>query len=931
MLRIQNEIHLAAAFEGKPVWDYSEENFQSRGGRAYVNFSGFLAQMELSLGLTGASFTGNSPNRLTHYWKCCKGNMSGNFIASFETDGLAVAGRLLVWRDYLILSGWLAKPVMAGEAPEILKIINSVETQFSAEKGLFEGESDRWIKVWAEVSAEDFLLPETLAGKKLVCHDGRDSITPLYLNIIDRLQSAGMQIEFRKPEVHAVDESSTLAAIQRVLIQTLEGDQPDHIKPEDDGSFQIVEIKERLPLYEYLARLILSTDKKYQFIGSAFGFNESGLRKFGIPAPAGLSGTEVSGLQLPGLVAAPLFLPQDVKSLHAFLSCRPCPIPSGLRWKLRNHLGRNFGFGPQWESTIADWFRKEKEEGNSIWGGLSEEDIRSIIPVSPKPNRNDEATTSALIRIFRIVKKWAGAAERLPEDSPLFDETEAVAENVIRFLESWDDESMSHVKFNRAMKKLAVQKSMPSAERESGSHSLVKNPGGLVGQADDIIWLNFFDTGSGGVSPHTELGTSVHEFLLKDLGERSYFPELPAVIQKREWQNYCRGILQARKKCLLVIPESMALGSGRHPLMSVLNTRLDLLMKRPDTIEEEMEAFGLKNWPWTELDAFPEISKTPYFEMGDPLKSWVRENLLRKNLQSGEWELNTIESPTSLEKLIQKPMKWLLSKLNHFRDSNAIKFDSESLQKGNAFHRLVELVLGIQEADRSETRRRDLLNQAILEKAAFLLLPENRIHLNQFTDDAMDGLAGLMDFISCNGFEVLGVERSFEIQNHPDIPVSSLKGKADLLLQNNDGDKIVIDLKWSSKADKFRTLVKGNDSVQLSVYSLIDEGIQSMAYLVFPEKVLIGGLASWKIPALMNRQPTEPEFTTDNATNTILKLKNSILFRAAELAEGRIETGTGFGTDDLNYRKNQTGRLITQTEEKTEYQTELFTITQHFN
>jgi hypothetical protein len=235
MLRIQNEIHLAAAFEGKPVWDYSEENFQSRGGRAYVNFSGFLAQMELSLSLTGASFTSNSPNRLTRYWKCCKGNMSGNFIASFETDGLAVAGRLLVWRDYLIQAGWSVKPVITENAPEILKIINAVENQFSAEKGLFEGESDRWMKVWAEVSTEDFHLPETLAGKKLVCHDGRDSITPLYLNVIDKLQSAGMQIEFRKPEVHAVVESSTLAAIQRVLIQTWEGHKPDHIKPEDDG------------------------------------------------------------------------------------------------------------------------------------------------------------------------------------------------------------------------------------------------------------------------------------------------------------------------------------------------------------------------------------------------------------------------------------------------------------------------------------------------------------------------------------------------------------------------------------------------------------------------------------------------------------------------------------------------------------------------
>jgi hypothetical protein len=222
------------------------------------------------------------------------------------------------------------------------------------------------------------------------------------------------------------------------------------------------------------------------------------------------------------------------------------------------------------------------------------------------------------------------------------------------------------------------------------------------------------------------------------------------------------------------------------------------------------------------------------------------------------------------------------------------------------------------------------LKQAVIEKAAFLLLPENRIHLNEFTDDAIDGLTSLLEFISCNEFEVLGLEKSFEVQDHPDIPVASLKGKADLLLKNKADEKIVIDLKWSSKAEKFRTLVKGNDSIQLSVYSLIEEGIQSMAYLVFPEKVLIGGLASWKMPAMLNRQATDSEFTKANATNSILKLKNSILFRAAELADGRIETGTGFGTDDLNYRKNQTGRLISQIEEKTEYQTELLTLTKSY-
>jgi RecB family exonuclease len=353
-------------------------------------------------------------------------------------------------------------------------------------------------------------------------------------------------------------------------------------------------------------------------------------------------------------------------------------------------------------------------------------------------------------------------------------------------------------------------------------------------------------------------------------------------------------------------------------------------MVQPASMEEEMQVFGLGNQPWIEVDAFPEINRTPYFEMGKDLKEWVRKNLLRINPKTNEWELNTDESPTSLDNLIQKPMKWFLSKLDHFRDSNAINFESESLQKGNAFHRLVEYALSMEKAERTETRLRELLNDAIMEKAAFLFLPENRIQLNEFLDDARESLSGLLEFIRLNDFEVIGTEKSFEITDNQEIPVRSLKGKADLLLKNKKDEKIVIDLKWSSKADKFRRLINENDALQLSVYSLIEEGITSMAYLVFPEKELIGGLQTWIIPPSLNRPASIPEFTIENAENTLVKLKNSILFRAKELAGGKVETGSGFGPEELPYMIEQEGRRISKNEEKTQYQTELLTITKAF-
>jgi hypothetical protein len=291
--------------------------------------------------------------------------------------------------------------------------------------------------------------------------------------------------------------------------------------------------------------------------------------------------------------------------------------------------------------------------------------------------------------------------------------------------------------------------------------------------------------------------------------------------------------------------------------------------------------------------------------LGDELTAWIKGNLLISKY--GNWELNSKESYSSLNELIQNPLKWLFAKLK-YRNVNAPDLENESLLKGNAFHRMVEMVLSRQEFKTTHIRENGgwdeaafqiLFQSALMEKAAYLLLPEHGFRRREFARDAEECIRGLLEFLWLNKLEVVATELPFHFEHPENTPVAELKGKADLLLQTEKGEKVVLDIKWSSDSKKYQNLIKNKDASQLALYSLLYAEVRTMAYLVFPDKVVCGGNSTWNLPDSFSNSGLD--FEREHAANTLLKLKKSILYRAAQLADGRIELSPGFNKEELEY------------------------------
>ena len=216
--------------------------------------------------------------------------------------------------------------------------------------------------------------------------------------------------------------------------------------------------------------------------------------------------------------------------------------------------------------------------------------------------------------------------------------------------------------------------------------------------------------------------------------------------------------------------------------------------------------------------------------------------------------LKPSDSYSAIDTLVNAPFDYLLENMGGLAAPENDQEPNENLMKGPIAHKVVELLVNKNETEaysldeiqsRFKTQYNELFEQAMeaeKECAAFLERPENVNMLAVFKEDARKSIEHLIDIIKKNGLTPLRSEYEF---SKPFDPFDNPHGFVDLLLKDKDENRVIIDLKWSTR-DVYQKAIEnksGGEAYQLYMYKHAVEkqtgkAVAWYAYYLFPKMEL---------------------------------------------------------------------------------------------
>ena len=214
--------------------------------------------------------------------------------------------------------------------------------------------------------------------------------------------------------------------------------------------------------------------------------------------------------------------------------------------------------------------------------------------------------------------------------------------------------------------------------------------------------------------------------------------------------------------------------------------------------------------------------------------------------------LKPSDSYSSIDTLVNAPFDYVMENMGGLSAPENDKEPNENLMKGKIAHKVVELLVnkgdteaysinGIQ--SRFEKEYDKLFEQAMdaeKECAAFLNLPENVNMLAVFKEELYQSITKLFGIISNHGLNPVRCE--YEVTAKFD-PFDNPHGYVDMLLEDQNRDLVIIDLKWSTR-DVFEKGINNGEAYQLYMYKhavekqMAPKKVEWYAYYLFPKMEL---------------------------------------------------------------------------------------------
>jgi hypothetical protein len=762
------------------AWPGPLEGRSASAGEAWLGEAGFLGVLETALGLGGPPVP--SARRVAALVPAVRGT-EGFWSASASVDPLAVARRLLAWRDGLLLQGWRGEAIPG--APRLAALA-------AVTRDALPGPVDRLLAVESTLA----LRSAQIAEVRLLSDAA--SFPSAWRRLFDALARQGARVE-AIPFVPAL-ASGDLASARRT-----------GFVPAGDGTLQLVRPSGPLEAADALAAWLAAQDSlDGTVVISPEPVLDVALRRHGLPT-TGAAATAADDALLP---VVPLTLalgldPADPQQALDLLLLPVGPVPKSVAGSLADALHDQPAVGsPKWTAALERSLDRIEDESRRK--ALSERLEQLFRPGAVRESyRVEEAR-----RRLGLVERWLrGRLEREADPAP-FERALSFCLATADILDRSGLTELTEPQLGRFVAEAST--TLPASSpfpREAGL-GVVGLPGGIGGPARRILWWNFrrTDSSASGVFPATLAERAALAAAGIDL-------EAPGVESVRRALRWRRPLLLASESLVLVAPHRDALGKELQPHSLWDEITASLAPGRPPDLLQRPAPAGPRT---------PKSSVRSLRPLPEPRVDWSGPPVA----------LREVESPSSLEKLLGCSLLHALTYAGELRPGRSGSLPANALLLGSVCHSILERALsrtGFTPDEAAEEAER-LFDTTGPFLGAPLFLPgaeRDRAVARRAVRDAARHLVGLAARLGVSRVEV---ERPLEAR----WPGGTVSGRADLVLTSPTA---IVDLKWSKGVR--RKLLRNGGALQLAAYARLlahEDGLRDLppvAYYILRDAVLL--------------------------------------------------------------------------------------------
>ena len=804
----------------------------------------------------------SNEERIAYYHACMQGkvDVSSPFYNSFNTDSAVMSRTILAWRDALVEIGWNAKPY-AGKSIK-LSLLRDIEPV-----DMPRGEADYW-HLLIQLASAGRILAENI---NVVVTCSKQEVKPHIAHILDKQQEFGVSVEYCADKTQCA--SGNLGKIQEAIITQ---SKDKILLDNNDETFRYISFTNEDDALRYVATEPFDKSAVY-FCSKPKRFDNT-LRMLGKPT---IGSSMASGspqvVQLFMLGNGLFEYPLNVHRIIEWLSLPINPIDRGLRRALCNALTKSGGINnAEWNKAMRDYIASKDEKEQKKFA--KQADIFLPIPQSDVVNVES-------VKLFNDnLRKWATAKlamKKVPYDDIVREQIasiESYCTTLIKMLENVPAE-FSFLDLQLWCKNIAQPSTYTQYDAEVCSHTSIASMGDLHDIANCVVWF-----------PAEDAGVEAYPFENLNDAEYAEVVSQGAIPYKREHHSLMKQAAMQRillnTKSLTIIEAEKCNGEkvARHPLVLQLNERIKGELKsiaQHKSLSKE----------YTDIDRqVINQNRNPILvELGEQVK-------LKERHERYEDEVKQAESYSSLSQLIQHPFAYVCERCAKLDDQSMPSAQDLDRTLGNVAHLIIEKVFDskpIKEAcDYYKTEYETILEESVNEKGLLLRLPEYAIDLRRLKSKMQEALDKLAETIINNGLTVDACEYEFKQAKWTDAGNSvSLGSRADMLLSDAEGGKVIFDFKYSRSKSR-KTEVEENRALQLEVYRYMakqefgkDTNVR-VAYVLLPDVTILTADEFDDIEAI--------KLKADRAyADVIAEAARAYRFRWEQLKAGKIERVEG--------------------------------------
>jgi ATP-dependent helicase/nuclease subunit B len=794
----QDDGPIGSARVGCPVWGRSE----------------LLANLELRFGLpTPPRVEAVRVQQWSRRMAELEASKPGRFYArSFALDPLGTATTLLAWRDELVDAGWSGETIPdGGERLQTLQ-------ELAIETGLPPGTADRLRRLEDELRASPALVFDAIyLAESRALWPGR------WQRVFALLEEGGTSVSTKDAAFEPSAVDTDLGRLQALL----RGEQPTSKGLKGDGSIVVLRAETAWELGEVTAALRRTWEEDSVVIVRA---GDARALDYALVAHGHASqGLEATSAWRPALQILPLalelaFEPRDPYRVLELLTLPGGPFQGLVGRELAGALAAAPGIGgPVWRAAkekIAEVTRTRATEDAEHSEERVAEQMSTITSWFEEPGHPamTPAPRAVLLAVAERVRAWLQKRRAIAKKNADADPTNVglatradVLGTAFAQAQTFHD-ALSHesraaldlVDVRLLVEQVTSGHSLALAREDAGRTDHVDSPACLRRSRDVVVWWHCVAATGWRPSVRPWRRAELDAFrsakiILSDAPER-------LAAESRAWHH---PVHAAKKRLVLAIPR-WALGEGTdpHPVWDEIVARMGatpahkalVTIDASDLLRGRVAALGSAR--------SPAVNDLEPLALPDARTEW--------RLDPSHLGVSPKHSASSLEALIGCPLKWVFQYRGDLRAGALASIPRGPLLSGKIGHRLVEELHHAGAFAGPGMAKHEVLaviDRILREEAAVLLGPGKTFERSQHREELATSAARLAEVLVASKLTVVGVEVEVEAPWR----AGALIGRLDVLLKDEKGREVVLDLKWGTS--RYADLLRTGMATQLAVYA----------------------------------------------------------------------------------------------------------------